>query len=158
MSRVLLFLVVVVLAGCKKVTYDTTYVVKTTCQFDAESEEFPAENVDGYCYFDVDTMTWFVASKEDARRGTITNRNTQEKKQFDLQGTLDENGYLNFQLTKINSMLSVYDKEREDYAWRQISIGGNMDKITIVLKFHRWREGSPLYLNKWWIEHNTDVE
>lgn len=140
----------VALGSCTKVTLDTLYAVRTMTQQTKDGVEMLDLNVVGYAYF-ADTARWTVASAEDARDGIITERQTGEKRNYDLKSeTSDTQLRLEFQLKQKPVILSVYDTQSGAYAWRHAEIEDNLPNVSVVLKFRFWRwEESPFIENRW---------
>ena len=75
------------LGGCfKSVGYDTDVILKSWVQTESAAELKPAQGVVAYA-FEADTVTWTVASYEDALNGVLTRKGTDEAGVSPVQGT-----------------------------------------------------------------------
>jgi len=79
MKRTILYAAAaLLLGGCfKSVGYDTDVILKSWVQTESAAELKPAQGVVAYA-FEADTVTWTVASYEDALNGVLTRKGTDE--------------------------------------------------------------------------------
>ena len=75
MKRTILYAAAaLLLGGCfKSVGYDTDVILKSWVQTESAAELKPAQGVVAYA-FEADTVTWTVASYEDALNGVLTRK------------------------------------------------------------------------------------
>ena len=88
MKRTILYAAAaLLLGGCfKSVGYDTDVILKSWVQTESAAELKPAQGVVAYA-FEADTVTWTVASYEDALNGVLTRKGTDEAGVSPVQGT-----------------------------------------------------------------------
>ena len=88
MKRTRLDAAAALLLGCcfKSVGYDTDVILKSWVQTESAAELKPAQGVVAYA-FEADTVTWTVASYEDALNGVLTRKGTDEAGVSPVQGT-----------------------------------------------------------------------
>lgn len=83
MKRTILYAAAaLLLGGCfKSVGYDTDVILKSWVQTESAAELKPAQGVVAYA-FEADTVTWTVASYEDALNGVLTRKGNRTRRRF----------------------------------------------------------------------------
>lgn len=139
-------LAALLLGGCfKKVTTDTTVIVKSLVQQESGGEIVAAEGVDMYAYY-TDNEGWDIASYEDAVNRIITNKESGEQRTTpDLLGvpyTIEgsENCYTAMWQTSSPAMIVVVYPAAKMYGYMFHYLDAeNLPNTFLTLIFHPWQ-------------------
>ena len=119
MKRTILYAAAaLLLGGCfKSVGYDTDVILKSWVQTESAAELKPAQGVVAYA-FEADTVTWTVASYEDALNGVLTRKGTDEAGVSPVQGTA-------YRVDSVDMDLLLMRAVRPSWSWRSIPRTGS---------------------------------
>ena len=145
---VLLAVVLLATTGCfKKVTTDTTLVVKLLVERESGGERMAAEGCYGYIYY-TEKENWTVASYEDAAAKVITNTETGEKlsepnvesEVYEGEGLV--NNYISMFQSGAPALVVVVYPEAKMYAYiYRKAEAENLTQTFLTLIFHTWKSG-----------------
>lgn len=143
----LLWAAAALLAGCfKDVSTQTTYVLKPLRQEVSGDVLQPVASARAFA-FDADTVSWTVASYEDALNGIISGRyNTEMKNSTPVAvaqpcGPGEFEGRIQMQLNRSSQMVVVVNPVNKLYAYTQQQVAENMPFTYVTLLFKPYREG-----------------
>lgn len=135
--------VAAVLTGCfKKVTTDTTFVIKPNLQIESGGEMTVAEGVTGYaCYVGEE---WSIASYEDAVAHILTDAEAEKSQTVEpdvvaqLYGD-GTSGLLAIHAEAPHVLLVTIYEDGGMYAWRHFDSGVNVAETYLTLQFRVWK-------------------
>lgn len=143
MKRTILYAAAaLLLGGCfKSVGYDTDVILKSWVQTESAAELKPAQGVVAYA-FEADTVTWTVASYEDALNGVLTRKGTDEAGVSPVQGTAYrvDSVDMDLLLMRVGStpvVVVAVDTENRLYGYRQQDLGENLPQLFTSVIFRR---------------------
>ncbi len=134
------------MASCfKKVTTDTTFIVKTILQAESGGENRTASDVIAYCYY-TENDDWMVSSYDDALNRIITDSLGVERRTVpDVEGEpYYKEGWLGsytaLPLNQSPAMVVVVSPETRMYAYifKELNII-NLPETFMTLLFHEWK-------------------
>lgn len=138
--------VALTMTGCfKKVTRDTTAVIKTLVQEVSGGENVPAESVDVYAYY-TGTEDWEVRSYDDAVNRIITSTTDgSQRSEPDVVGVpyekYETGCYTALPLTASPAMIVVVEPQTRMYACMfKLLEAENLPETFLTLIFHSWRD------------------
>lgn len=133
------------LCGCfKKVTTDTTAVIKTLLQETSGGENTPLTGVTAYAYFP-GSENWTVNSYEDAVNRVITSTEDGSQRDVpDAEGVpyekYESGNYTSLWLNASPAMIVVVDPQSEMYAYMfRYLTAENLPETFLTLIFHTWK-------------------
>lgn len=142
----LIALAATLLGSCfKKVTTDTTLVVKTLIERESGGDDVAAQEVIAYAYY-TGSDDWTVASYEDAVQGIITDSLGVERRTtpdvtaapFEREGS--EHNYVSMPLNQSPVMVVVAVPEVKMYAFTFRTLEAeNLPQTFVTLIFHSWK-------------------
>ena len=142
----LVALAMIMLSGCfKKVTTNTTLIVKTLIEEISGGDDVAAKEVVAYAYY-TGTTDWTVASYEDAVQGIITDTSGTERRTtpdvvaspFEREGST--NSYVAMPLDQSPAMIVIAVPEVRMYAYSFRTLEAeNLPQTYITLIFHSWK-------------------
>ena len=142
----LVALAMIMLSGCfKKVTTNTTLIVKTLIEEISGGDDVAAKEVVAYAYY-TGTTDWTVASYEDAVQGIITDPSGTERRTtpdvvaspFEREGST--NSYVAMPLDQSPAMIVIAVPEVRMYAYSFRTLEAeNLPQTYITLIFHSWK-------------------
>lgn len=141
------------LTGCfKKVSNDTTFIIKPNLQTVSSGPLTVAEGVTAYAYYDVG-KEWSVASYEDAVARVITNTATGEKRQTPNAESQpyaenDPQGRISLKTTARHVLLVAVYEEGRMFAYMHYDTGENMPQTYLTMQFRTWKTES--YTDSGW--------
>lgn len=134
------------LTGCfKKVTTDTTAIIKTLVQEVSGGENVPTESVDVYAYY-TKTEDWEIRSYEDAANRIITSTDDgTQRSEPDVVGEpyekYETGCYTSLRLTSSPAMIVVVEPQTRMYAYMfKLLEAENLPETFLTLIFHSWRD------------------
>lgn len=146
MKRTILYAAAaLLLGGCfKSVGYDTDVILKSWVQTESAAELKPAQGVVAYA-FEADTVTWTVASYEDALNGVLTRKGTDEAGVSPVQGTAYrvDSVDMDLLLMRVGStpvVVVAVDTENRLYGYRQQDLGENLPQLFTSVIFRPWKQ------------------
>ena len=134
------------MTGCfKKVTTNTTFIVKTLLQAESGGENRAASDVIAYCYY-TESDDWMVSSYDDALNRIITDSLGVERRTVpDVEGEpYYKEGWLGnytaLPLDQSPAMVVVVSPETRMYAYifKELNII-NLPETFMTLLFHEWK-------------------
>lgn len=138
--------VALTMTGCfKKVTTDTTAIIKTLVQETSGGENVPTESVDVYVYY-TGNEDWEIRSYEDAVNRTITSTTDgSQRSEPDAVGTpyekYETGCYTSVPLTSSPAMIVVVEPQTRMYAYMfKLLTAENLPETYLTLIFHSWRD------------------
>lgn len=138
--------VALTMTGCfKKVTTDTTAIIKTLVQETSGGENVPTESVDVYVYY-TGNEDWEIRSYEDAVNRTITSTTDgSQRSEPDAVGTpyekYETGCYTAVPLTSSPAMIVVVEPQTRMYAYMfKLLTAENLPETYLTLIFHSWRD------------------
>lgn len=138
--------VALTMTGCfKKVTTDTTAIIKTLVQETSGGENVPTESVDVYVYY-TGNEDWEIRSYEDAVNRTITSTTDgSQRSEPDAVGTpyekYETGCYTAVSLTSSPAMIVVVEPQTRMYAYMfKLLTAENLPETYLTLIFHSWRD------------------
>lgn len=138
--------VALTMTGCfKKVTTDTTAIIKTLVQETSGGENVPTESVDVYVYY-TGNEDWEIRSYEDAVNRTITSTTDgSQRSEPDAIGTpyekYETGCYTSVPLTSSPAMIVVVEPQTRMYAYMfKLLTAENLSETYLTLIFHSWRD------------------
>lgn len=138
--------VALTMTGCfKKVTTDTTAIIKTLVQETSGGENVPTESVDVYVYY-TGNEDWEIRSYEDAVNRTITSTTDgSQRSEPDAVGTpyekYETGCYTSVPLTSSPAMIVVVEPQTRMYAYMfKLLTAENLSETYLTLIFHSWRD------------------
>ena len=142
-----LLLAAVLLAGCfKDASYDTTYVLKPLVQPMSVDPVEPLEGVKAYAY-PVDTLSWGIASYEDAAAGIVTSKEDPGQRMTapaavaepyaSIEGTV---GWLQMPIGAPRQMIVAVDPVSRIYGYTVQDQLLNLPELFVAVVFKPWKE------------------
>lgn len=143
---VIALVVMTTMTGCfKKVTTDTTLIIKTLVESKSGEGQLPTDEAYGYIYY-TDKEEWTIESYADAEAKIITHTVTGEKRTIpdveSLPYTQDglTSSYIAMAQTSSPALVVVVYSTAQMYAymWRR-NEAENLYKTYLTLIFHTWK-------------------
>ena len=142
----LVALVAIMLSGCfKKVTTNTTLVVKTLIEEESGKDDVAAKEVVAYAYY-TGSDDWTVASYEDAVQGILTDslgierRTTPDVVASPFERESSTNSFVSMPLDQSPAMVVVAVPEVRMYAYSFRTLEAeNLSHTYVTLIFHSWK-------------------
>lgn len=138
--------VALTMTGCfKKVTTDTTAIIKTLVQETSGGENVPTESVDVYVYY-TGNEDWEILSYEDAVNRIITSTtDSSQRNEPDVIGEpyekYETGCYTAVPLTSSPAMIVVVEPQTRMYAYMfKLLAAENLPETYLTLIFHSWRD------------------
>lgn len=144
MKRTILYAAALLLGGCfKHVGYDTDVILKSWVQPESASELKPAQGVVAYA-FEADTVTWTVASYEDAMNGVLTRKGSGETGVSPVRGEVCRVDSVDMDLLLMRVggtpvVVVAVDTENRLYGYRQQELGENLPQLFTSVIFRPWK-------------------
>ena len=169
MKRTILFAAVLLMSGCfKSVGYDTDVILKSWVQAESSGELVPATGVVAYA-FEADTMTWTIASYEDALNGVLTRKGSDERGVAPADGAVIrvdsvEMDLLSMHVSSTPVIVVAVDTENKLYGYRQQDLGENLPQLYTSVIFRPWKQlkkyvdGSWRMINEFYVEAPIEPE
>ena len=169
MKRTILFAAVLLMSGCfKSVGYDTDVILKSWVQAESSGELVPATGVVAYA-FEADTMTWTIASYEDALNGVLTRKGSDERGVAPVDGAVIrvdsvEMDLLSMHVSSTPVIVVAVDTENKLYGYRQQDLGENLPQLYTSVIFRPWKQlkkyvdGSWRMINEFYVETPIEPE
>ena len=164
MKRTILYAAAaLLLGGCfKSVGYDTDVILKSWVQTESAAELKPAQGVVAYA-FEADTVTWTVASYEDALNGVLTRKGTDEAGVSPVQGTAYrvDSVDMDLLLMRVGStpvVVVAVDTESRLYGYRQQDLGENLPQLFTSVIFRPWKQMKKYVDGTWRMFNDFYVE
>lgn len=169
MKRTILFAAVLLMSGCfKSVGYDTDVILKSWVQAESSGELVPATGVVAYA-FEADTMTWTIASYEDALNGVLTRKGSDERGVAPVDGAVIrvdsvEMDLLSMHVSSTPVIVVAVDTENKLYGYRQQDLGENLPQLYTSVIFRPWKQlkkyvdGSWRMINEFYVEAPIEPE
>lgn len=164
MKRTILYAAAaLLLGGCfKSVGYDTDVILKSWVQTESAAELKPAQGVVAYA-FEADTVTWTVASYEDALNGVLTRKGTDEAGVSPVQGTAYrvDSVDMDLLLMRVGStpvVVVAVDTENRLYGYRQQDLGENLPQLFTSVIFRPWKQMKKYVDGTWRMFNDFYVE
>lgn len=139
-------IVALTMTGCfKKVTTDTTAIIKTLVQEVSGGENVPTESVDVYAYY-TGNEDWEIRSYEDAVNRIITSTTDgSQRNEPDVVGEpyekYETGCYTALPLASSPAMIVVVEPQTRMYAYMfKLLEAENLPETYLTLIFHSWRD------------------
>lgn len=140
----------VALAGCfKKVSYDTTFLIKPNLQAESGSALTAAPGAEAYAWFNR-TEQWAVESYDDAVAGVLTDTDTGDTERVapDAAAVATDDGLLELATRSRSVLLVAIYPEARMYAWRIFETSENASPTYLTLQFRPWK--TEAYVDSGW--------
>lgn len=138
--------VALTMTGCfKKVTTDTTAVIKTLVQETSGGKNVPSEGVEVYAYY-TGSEDWEIRSYDDAADRIITSATDgAQRSEPDVVGEpyekYETGCYTSLRLTSSPAMIVVVEPQTRMYAYMFKRLEAeNLPETFLTLIFHSWRD------------------
>ena len=155
------------LTGCfKNVGYDTDIRLKSWMQAESSANLEGMSGVVAYA-FEADTLTWTIASYEDALNGVLTRKESGERGVAPVAGELIlvdsvATEVLSMQVSSTPVILVAVDTENRLYGYRQQDLGENLSPLYTSVIFRPWKlmkkyvDGSWRMFNDFYVDEPDD--
>lgn len=155
LTKWVLLLASVVLAGCVKYTAECEVVVMPRRMIvESSPRDGAAYMVRIYVFYigkgkiiETDIRDWRPMSYSDAEAGVVTNEKTGKKRYAGFYREQGDDSYVRLPLTSSPALLVAVNEMDGQYAWRSFEYDVPMPRIEIPLRFMLWKSTAetPLY-------------